>query len=280
VEAALIDFVGLDNLTDKIKGHFVERGKISCEELDIRLGAEKIEIQDNVMLIKINLQFRSDMNQEEIYEATRKWWTAKKENAKKVKYVLSINNGIVRGVFIPTEWYKAKDSNRIAFKGVSASDSINERYLHKSIEEYVVKGSANPIQYLIMNKSDSKPAEIQEPKVDTNEKELEIIEKSILIKINASYYEGMSKEEIYNATKGNWKLSLDKAQKAEYIFSIVNGMILEIYKITNWYEVKNSDRIAFEGVIASEKIRDKYIDKSVRHLYLRGEANPCKYRNI
>lgn len=53
VEASLIDFVGLDNLSNCVKGHSVERGKISCEELDIQLGAKKIEIQDNIMTIKI-----------------------------------------------------------------------------------------------------------------------------------------------------------------------------------------------------------------------------------
>jgi Uncharacterized protein conserved in bacteria len=111
VEAALIDFVGLENLSNAVKGHSAERGKISCEELNIRLGARKIEIQDNIMTIKINSQYRSDMKPEEIYEATRKWWVAKKDKAERVDYVLSVNNGIVRGVFKPIEWYKAEDSN-------------------------------------------------------------------------------------------------------------------------------------------------------------------------
>ena len=280
VEAALIDFVGLENLSNAVKGHSAERGKISCEELDIRLGAKKIEIQDNIMTIKINSLYRSDMNQEEIYEATRKWWVAKKERAEKVAYVLSVNNGIVRGVFKPIIWLKAEDSNRIGFNGEHAPDFIIERYLHKSMEDYIVKGNANPIQYFFINKDDSKLVEIPETNENINEKEIDIIEKSILIKINSSFHEGMSRDEIYKATKGNWKLSLEKAQKAEYVFTIVNGTILEVFNILNWYKVDDSDRIAFDGVIAPEELRSKYIDKPVRHLYLKGEANPCKYQNI
>ncbi|MEN8907652.1 MAG: caspase family protein, partial [Clostridiales bacterium] len=47
---------------------------------------------------------------------------------------------------------------------------------------------------------------------------INIIEKSVLIKINKSYYEGMNEDEIYKATKGNWKLSIERAEKAEYVF--------------------------------------------------------------
>jgi hypothetical protein len=112
-----------------------------------------------------------------------------------------------------------------------------------------------------------------------NGNKLKIEEKSILIKINKSYYEGMDRDEIYKATRGNWKLSIEKAGKAKYVFSVFNGIIIEVFKISNWYRVKETDRIAFEGVVAND-IRDNYIEKSVKHMYSKGEANPCKYINF
>ena len=89
-----------------------------------------------------------------------------------------------------------------------------------------------------------------------------------------------SKNEIYIATRGNWKLSSAKAQNAEYVFSIVNGTIIEVFKPLSWNKCIDSGRILFDGELAPEAIRTKYIDKSVKHLYSRGEANPCKYLNM
>lgn len=264
IEAALIDFVGLDNLSNSVNGHSIERGKISCEELEIILGAKKTDIQDNIMTIKINAKYRSDMDEEEIYKATNKWWRANKENAKKVDYVLSVHNGIVRGVFKPVSWFKAEDSNRIGFKGEPAPALIKERYLYSSLEEYTVKGNANPIQYFFVNKDNYRVVTVQESNDSIEEDVVDIVEKAILIKINASYHDGMSKDEIYRATRGNWKLSLEKAKKAEYVFSIVNGTIIEVFKPMRWDKCSDSDRIVFNGNIALEDIRSKYIDKSVK----------------
>ena len=280
VESALIDFVGLDKLSNRVKGHSVERGKISCEELDILLGARKIEFEDNIMTIKINAKYRSDMDEVEIYEATNKWWRVNKENAEKVDYVLSVHNGIVRGAFKPTIWIKAEDSNRIGFQGEPAPSLIKERYLHRTLEDYIIKGNANPIQYFFMNKTKISVVEEQYSNDFLEDEPVEISEKSILIKISASYHDGMSKDEIYRATKGDWKLSLEKAKNVEYAFSIVNGTILEVFKTASWNKCSDSDRISFEGIVAPDNIRDKYIDKSVKHLYIRGEANPCKYLNL
>jgi len=73
---------------------------------------------------------------------------------------------------------------------------------------------------------------------------------------------------------------IEKAQNAEFVFSIVNGTIIEVFKPLSWNKCIDSERILFDGVLATEAIRTKYIEKTVKHLYSRGEANPCKYLNI
>jgi hypothetical protein len=289
VEAALIDFIGLDNLTNKVKGHYTERGKISCEELDTLLSAEKIDIVDNVLIIKINKLYKRGMTPEEIYEATRKSWCLSKKNAESIDYVLSVCSGIVREVFKPTYWYTVKGESgkdRLAFEGKVADQNARNRYLYKSIEEYIRKGNANPIQY-IFGKSESEYDSQNtidfneiEKVIDDLEEEANIYEKSLLIKINNSYREGMSKQELYKATSFCWRLSLEKATKVKYVFAIYFGEIIEVYKPESWYKVTDSDRIAFNGDVAENSIRSKYIGKSVRQYYKPGESNPCKYINI
>ena len=280
VESALIDYIGLENLSNRVKGHSSNRGKISCKELDILLGARKIVVLDNVMAIKITAKYRADISDHELYEATNKWWRANKERAEKVDYVLSVHNGIVRGVFKPTAWYKSDDGKRIGFDGVVAEESIKERYLNRLLEENGLKGKANPIRYFLIDEMNHQVIEEQEDAEPDNDDVIEITEKVIMIKINASYREGMKKEEIYRATQGSWKLSLDKAKNAEYVISVVNGIVIEVFKPLCWKKSDETERISFDGELAPNEIRDKYLSKSVKHLYNRGEANPCKYFNF
>ena len=44
-------------------------------------------------------------------------------------------------------------------------------------------------------------------------------------------------------------------------------------------DLTNSE-ILVKHEISELILRSKYIDKPVRHLYLKFEANPCKYQNI
>ena len=116
----------------------------------------------------------------------------------------------------------------------------------------------------------------------------DITENVIAIKINRSYKEHMTKTELYEITRGYWKLNIHKAEQTEYAFSIHNGIVLEVYKIERWLPAGSvprptlpdadipKGRYVFVGEVA-EKIRNKYIGKSIANLYRKGEANPIKY---
>lgn len=286
IEAALIDFVGIENLTNSVKGHHTERGKISCKELDVLFGAEEVEIVDNILVIKINTLYRTGMSTEKLYEATRKSWVLSKERVETVDYVFSVYSGIVREVFRPTKWYKVKTDtgkDRLAFEGERAEKSIRDRYLYKSINKYLEKDNANPLKYIFGKSGDSNIVENEEI-VDDLEMETKVSEKSLFIRINKEYRDGMSTEELYEATRKAWVLNKKRAETVDYVFSINQGTIVEIYKPTEWFEVKENDtdtsRMGFCGKVAEGSIRDKYIGKSVKHYFKQGEANPCKYINI
>lgn len=114
-------------------------------------------------------------------------------------------------------------------------------------------------------------------------------ENIVVIKINKSYREGMSALELYDVTRGCWKRKIESVEKAEYVFSVVYGIVKEVYRIDRWFpsdqinretikEVPehNAGRIAFEGSVADESIRSKYLGKSVADLFKHGEADPVK----
>lgn len=286
IEAALIDFAGIENLTNSVKGHHTERGKISCKELDVLFGAEEVDIVDNILIIKINALYRTGMSTKELYEATRKSWVLSKERAETVEYVFSVHSGIVREVFKPAKWYKVKtdtDKERLAFEGDIAEKSIRDRYLYKSINKYVENDNANPVKYIFGKSGDTNIVEEKE-EFDDLEIKTEVKEKALFIRINKAYRDGMSKEELFKVTSFSWRLALEKARQVDYVFSIYQGIIVEIYKPIEWYEVKDIDtdpnRIAFHGEAAEETIRDRYIGKSVKHYFKQGESNPCKYINL
>ncbi len=110
-----------------------------------------------------------------------------------------------------------------------------------------------------------------------------------IIKINKSYHEGMSALELYDVTRGCWKRKLESVKPAEYVLSVSFGEVKEVYKVDSWVPSSELNRetipfdaelekgrIGFNGKVAEEQIRQKYINKSVSELFKRGEADPVK----
>lgn len=136
--------------------------------------------------------------------------------------------------------------------------------------------------------------------ISTYEKrKIDIVEPSILIRINKLFRYSMTETELYDFTRGYWKLNPKKAKFAKYAFSIYEGVIQEVYIIHSWFKAgttfatqrenkkfdgitKNrlSERYEFIGNLAEEEIRKKYRYKSVAHYFKKGSANPIMYLNI
>lgn len=117
----------------------------------------------------------------------------------------------------------------------------------------------------------------------------DITDNLVVIKINKSYHKGMTRRELYEYTRGYWRRKIESVSSAKYALAVVFGVVKEVYAIDYWVKaseadnivrkydpVRYSDRIAFFGKIAPEEIRNKYISKSVKNLYKKGEADPVK----
>lgn len=161
-------------LTNEVSGHHVHES-LTTEEFEMQYGAvplEKEDIKHSILVIKINKLYRRGMSEEELYDAVRGFWAAslKSIEARKVKYVFGVYNGLIVGVYKPDVWhygYKMIDipqrgiltpedyeriKNRVYFvcNDYRNLDDEGQFYLHKSIAKLKVNQSAqNPITYLI-----------------------------------------------------------------------------------------------------------------------------------
>ena len=121
---------------------------------------------------------------------------------------------------------------------------------------------------------------------------LAITEPVLLIRIAKLYKVGMSAQQLYEATRGVWKLGPSK-DSAEYALSIADGVVKEVYSIGAWHEagatsyttrlsaqVAVPGRWEFSGKVAPPAVRDKYRGESVAHYFQKGNASPVNYINI
>jgi hypothetical protein len=57
---------------------------------------------------------------------------------------------------------------------------------------------------------------------------------ALLIRINRLYRHNMTPQELYEATRGVWKLDA-RCTKARYAFAVFEGLVREVYEIESWH---------------------------------------------
>lgn len=144
VEAALID--AYQGITNSYKGHGVDRGIISIDEIQNVLHANEYQEPEEKYIIIKTTPASVITNSGSLYEATRKAWRADLKRANRYKYVLSVMYGIVREVYKVNKWYTCP-SGRIAFEGTITTDPISSLKNKRIPEKYKQKGAANPFMY-------------------------------------------------------------------------------------------------------------------------------------
>lgn len=60
----------------------------------------------------------------------------------------------------------------------------------------------------------------------------------LVIKINRLFRWDMTPHELYEATRGYWVLSIDRAKSIEYVFAVYNQLIVAVYKPDEWHYVR------------------------------------------
>ncbi|AOZ11072.1 hypothetical protein BKK80_34490 (plasmid) [Cupriavidus malaysiensis] len=118
VEAPIIDTIGLENLTNKVRGHGIERGRQTAKEIERLHGSADVELstyQGALMLFFINRTYSPTKTEQEIYDCTRQYWhrVAKKTRKPgadgKLRYptALAVVDSVVVRAYSIAAWFPA-----------------------------------------------------------------------------------------------------------------------------------------------------------------------------
>ena len=153
VEAALIDFVGLTDLTNRVLGHHShDRGAMTITEVVAAYDAPQVLITEPVILVIINRLYQRGMSADDLYEVTcGNWHIGKRRN--KADYVFAVSNSLIRQVYRGQRWFPvqarnatAKIQTRWRFDGQIAPEM--QHYVGGSVANYITLGAQNPIKYV------------------------------------------------------------------------------------------------------------------------------------
>lgn len=117
VEASIIDTLRIENLTNVVRGHGIEKGRLSLHEIERLYGTEPVcidEVKDKYMLFFINRTYSTSLEEIQIYDATRQFWhnvskdkRAKSNDEYEYKTALSIFDSVVIRVYSIIQWFPA-----------------------------------------------------------------------------------------------------------------------------------------------------------------------------
>lgn len=159
IEAAAIDLLGVDNLTNQKRGwESSVFGRVPASELSAHLAPRPVRIAEPVILIRVNRFYRPTMSAQELYEYTRGVWRIG-PRSEKARYAFAVYRGIVREVYEIEAWFPAGstpypirgdmwDPDRREFVGRVASDRVRGTYVDHSVEDYFKRNNQNPITYV------------------------------------------------------------------------------------------------------------------------------------
>lgn len=160
IEAAVIDVIGLERLTNEMRGwRSVQSGRMPLSELTLYYSATPCEVLVPALLIRINRLYRHGMSGVELYEATRGTWKLGQRRVG-ARYAFAVFEGLVREVYEFETWHRAgstpystRDATKLKldrweFTAQVAPDEIRSDYVGRSVASYFRKGQQTPTVYV------------------------------------------------------------------------------------------------------------------------------------
>lgn len=160
IEAAAIDLLGLDNLTNLVRGHGTKYGRMPLEDVVAHYSRKLAEITEPTILIRINKLYHYGMSAVELYDATRSAWKVGPKR-EKVELAMPVFEGVIREVYRVSAWLQAGSTfthqhggrcverpGRSEFVGVVAEDEVRVRYVNRYVGDRFPQGAQNPIAYV------------------------------------------------------------------------------------------------------------------------------------
>jgi hypothetical protein len=224
-----------------------------------------------LLLIRINAPETDD--REALYEKARKWWKAALAQVERATRVLAIIDGQVVEVYAPEQWTygppNTDDADRVGFTGPIAAD--RDTWVGRDLKHLFKKGAANPVRYL--------PASALEALATASANAAGSgRDLALLLRLNQTWFEGISAEQLYEVTRAWWVMSAANAERVDRVLAVAGGVVREAYEPNEWLPSPVAgleNRIGFEGQVAED--RETYVGRDVAHLFVHGSANPVRY---
>jgi hypothetical protein len=190
------------------------------------------------------------------------------------------------GTRVPPNIRKSLDHHGIAWKEISIDTLIE--HLNKA-------GETNILNHLSAEAFSQKTEGIVSRYVNADQVIIDV--PAMLIRINKTYRENMSAEELFEVTRGIWRVG-PKREIPRYAFAVFKGVIKEVYRIDRWlpagtleYKHRQMQKILndfrptlkarweFDGSLVEDNIRKRFVGKSCAHYFKQGNASPTVYVN-
>lgn len=81
---------------------------------------------------------------------------------------------------------------------------------------------------------------------------------------------------IYDAIKGDWKLNIARASRAECVLAVARGLVRAVFIPSGWTNAGYENRKVMTGILDSKQLQH-FVGTSVAHLFERGSQNPVRY---
>mgnify|MGYP001342751679 FL=1 len=159
IEAAIIDLIGKNKLTNKIGGYESSYfGRMDLNQIKARYTSDEANITEKVVLIKLSTTFRYNMEPIELYDYTRGIWKVAENRRNEITHAFAVYDGIIQETYNVLQWFKAGTTyanrdyderditGRWEFIG-SISEEMRTKYRYKSVEHYWSANAQNPIRY-------------------------------------------------------------------------------------------------------------------------------------
>ncbi|WP_445002999.1 hypothetical protein [Halomonas mongoliensis] len=114
---------------------------------------------------------------------------------------------------------------------------------------------------------------------------MKITQPSVLIRVSRSWHEGISDNELYEVTRGVWRIG-ERRERVELAFAVAGGIVREVYRVLSWhlagstpYHTRPHGDICIDGRwkfvgVAGEGERHRYKGMDVSGWFEKGSSNP------
>lgn len=149
LESALIDCLGVNQLTNKIKGIDSEQyGLMSPFEVENQYKGIPFRGNLSAVCFKINKKWKKNMPENALYEAVRGSWRLNITRAAKAAYGMGIRDGVIRAVYKIDGWEVVSNRNptRYRFTGNKAREL--DKYLGCTVLHLKAHDVRGPLFYI------------------------------------------------------------------------------------------------------------------------------------